>query len=181
MNRDCAPAFFDLSSVCWSCRSLTIWYSVRYYQINTHLGMVHGSVHMSLPRHSVQPHGPLNRGCLTRYSQYSATKNHKQPPLLYAVPSGKEGLLATSYRVQYLEGWFRCTKGCTPRLSVLLLQGSVRYFGIREASNRLNYYSVGLASCRFLVDAVEVRDTYTNEMRSHSHYPFSPLEQCSYS
>jgi hypothetical protein len=51
----------------------------------------------------------------------------------------------------------------------------------REASNRLNYYAVGLASCRFLVDAVEVRDTYTNEMRSHSHYPFSPLEQCSYS
>ena len=51
----------------------------------------------------------------------------------------------------------------------------------REASNRLNYYAVGLASCRSLVDAVEIRDTYTNEMRSHSHYPFSPLEQCSYS
>ena len=31
----------------------------------------------------------------------------------------------------------------------------------REASNRLNYYLAGLASCRFLVDAVEVCDTYT--------------------
>jgi len=41
--------------------------------------------------------------------------------------------------------------------------------------------STRVASCRSLVDAVEVRDTYTNEMRSHSHYPFSPLEQCSYS
>jgi hypothetical protein len=51
----------------------------------------------------------------------------------------------------------------------------------REASNRLNHYAVGLASCRFLVDAVEVRDTYTNETRSHSHYPFSLLEQCLYS
>jgi hypothetical protein len=45
----------------------------------------------------------------------------------------------------------------------------------REAFNRLNYYAVELASCRFLVDAVELRDTYTNEMRSHSLYPFSPL------
>jgi hypothetical protein len=47
----------------------------------------------------------------------------------------------------------------------------------RRASNRLNYYAVGLASCRFLVDTVEVRDMYTNEMRSHSHYPFSPLDR----
>jgi hypothetical protein len=51
----------------------------------------------------------------------------------------------------------------------------------REASNPLNYYAVGLAFCRFFVDAVEVRDMYTNEMHSHSHYPFSLLEQCSYS
>jgi len=50
----------------------------------------------------------------------------------------------------------------------------------REASNRLNYYVVGLAFCRFLVDVIELRDTYTNETRSHSHYSFLPLEQCSY-
>ena len=50
----------------------------------------------------------------------------------------------------------------------------------REASNRLNYYAVGLASCRFPVDAVEVHGMHTSEMYSHSHYPFSPLEQCSY-
>jgi len=50
----------------------------------------------------------------------------------------------------------------------------------REASNRLNYYAVRLAFCRFLVDAVELRDTYSSEMRSHSHYPFSSLGQCSY-
>jgi hypothetical protein len=50
----------------------------------------------------------------------------------------------------------------------------------REASNRLNYYVVGLAFCRSLVDVVELRDTYTNEMRSHSRYSFSSLEQCSY-
>ena len=51
----------------------------------------------------------------------------------------------------------------------------------REASNRLNYYAVGLDSCRFPIEAVEVRGMYTSEMRSHSHYLFSPLEQCSYS
>jgi hypothetical protein len=50
----------------------------------------------------------------------------------------------------------------------------------REASNRLNYYAVGLAFCRSLVDVVELRDTYTNETRSHSRYSFSSLEQCSY-
>jgi len=50
----------------------------------------------------------------------------------------------------------------------------------REASNRLNYYAVGLAFCRFLIDVVELRDKYTYEMRSHSRYSFSPLEQCSY-
>ena len=42
-----------------SCHSLTVRYSVRYYQINNHLGTVHGSVRMSLPRHSVRPHGPF--------------------------------------------------------------------------------------------------------------------------
>jgi hypothetical protein len=50
----------------------------------------------------------------------------------------------------------------------------------REVSNCLNYYAVGLAFCRSLVDVVELRDTYTNEMRSHSRYSFSSLEQCSY-
>jgi hypothetical protein len=50
----------------------------------------------------------------------------------------------------------------------------------REASNRLNYYAVGLVFCRSLVDVVELRDTYTNEMRSHSRYSFPSLEQCSY-
>jgi hypothetical protein len=50
----------------------------------------------------------------------------------------------------------------------------------REASNRLNYYAVRLVFCRSLVDVVELRDTYTNEMRSHSRYSFSSLEQCSY-
>jgi uncharacterized metal-binding protein len=50
----------------------------------------------------------------------------------------------------------------------------------REASNRLNYYAVGLAFCRSLVDVIELRDTYTNEMRSHSRYSFSSLQQCSF-
>jgi len=43
----------------------------------------------------------------------------------------------------------------------------------QEASNHLNYYAVGLAFCRSLVDVVELCDTYTNETRSHSHYSFS--------
>jgi len=51
---------------------------------------------------------------------------------------------------------------------------------IREASNRLNCYTVGLAFCRFLIDVIELHGTYINETRSHSRYPFSPLEQCSY-
>jgi hypothetical protein len=50
----------------------------------------------------------------------------------------------------------------------------------QEASNRLNCYTVWLAFCRFLVDVIELRGKYINETRSHSRYPFSPLEQCLY-
>jgi hypothetical protein len=50
----------------------------------------------------------------------------------------------------------------------------------REASNRLNYYAVGLAFCRSFVDVIELRDMYTNETRSHSRYSFLLLEQCLY-
>jgi len=124
-----AELFFDLGSVRRSCHSLTVrYYSVWYYQINTHLGTVHGSVRMSLPRHSVWPHGPLNRGCLTRFSVFGLRRTTNNPPYcstLYLV--GKEGLLATSYRVQYVEGWYRDTKGRT-----VIVIGGLKSMGLTK-------------------------------------------------